>query len=177
MGQTLASYAIRLLESEPRLSAALEVPLLVWADAEVLAEEDQDRVFQTRGGGALDRPQAGEPVVFELRKQTTKVNPFLMGITVGRNDNNDIVLDDPSISRFHAYFQQDARSGGWKLVDAESRNGTWVAPLKLAGNISQPVGDRGLIRFGDLTMRFLLPGTFLEYLKLQMESSGPVEIR
>ncbi len=82
-------------------------------------------------------------MLFELKKVPGRPNAFYRwsGVTVGRIDTNDIVVDDGSVSRFHAYFQKDARTGDWHVVDAESKNGTWVGPLKLQPNERARIGE------------------------------------
>jgi pSer/pThr/pTyr-binding forkhead associated (FHA) protein len=46
-------------------------------------------------------------------------------VTIGRGEQNDVVLDDPdrTISRFHAEVRPE--DGGYVLVDLGSQNGTW----------------------------------------------------
>jgi pSer/pThr/pTyr-binding forkhead associated (FHA) protein len=88
-----------------------------------------------------------------------------MGITVGRTENNDLVLDHSSISRFHAYFLRDSRAKTWKLVDAESKNGTWVGPLRLERGATAPVQDRTRLRFGYVDMTFLEPESFFRHVE------------
>ncbi len=46
-------------------------------------------------------------------------------ITIGREDRNDAVVPDPTISRFHA-FQKCTPGGGSSIQDAGSTNGTTV---------------------------------------------------
>lgn len=45
-------------------------------------------------------------------------------LTVGRSGENDIMLDDVTVSRHHAEFVADG--DGWALVDMGSLNGTYV---------------------------------------------------
>ena len=47
-------------------------------------------------------------------------------LTIGRGEQNDIVLDDPDkiVSRFHAELRPEG--GSYVLVDLNSQNGTWV---------------------------------------------------
>jgi len=45
-------------------------------------------------------------------------------VRIGRDARNDIVLDDKSVSRFHAEVRADA--GTFFIVDLKSRNGVWV---------------------------------------------------
>lgn len=51
-------------------------------------------------------------------------------ITVGRTRNNDIVLNDVSVSKFHAYFR--IVDDQLEIADAGSLVGTWVGNTRLA---------------------------------------------
>ena len=162
----LLTYARKMLEAGPAGLSTLDVPLLVW---ESTPERPGDEpLLDTQAGTFLSRPRSGEPVVFELKKGNAKANAFAMGITVGRADSNDVPIDDVSISRFHAYFQKDAKSGVWKLYDAESMNGTWLGPLKLTGKGGEPLKDKARLRFGDIEVTFLEPPSFIAYLNEQL---------
>lgn len=48
------------------------------------------------------------------------------GLTIGRGQQNDVVLEDRdrTVSRFHAEVRPEG--GGYVLVDLNSQNGTWV---------------------------------------------------
>ena len=75
-------------------------------------------------------------------------------ITVGRAPNNDVVLQDGQVSKFHAWFRQGP--AGMELVDAGSRNGTYVDEKRLPGRSSGLVVRTGqTLRFGDLAFRYL----------------------
>jgi pSer/pThr/pTyr-binding forkhead associated (FHA) protein len=76
---------------------------------------------------------------------------------VGRAPNNDIYLDHPTVSKFHAYFRKVA--GDWRLLDANSQNGTWVRGELVRGETAVRDGDA--IAFGHSPSL-----TFLEPLKL-----------
>lgn len=45
-------------------------------------------------------------------------------VRVGRGAENEVVIDDPAISRLHARFE--CEGGVWRVVDCESTNGTKV---------------------------------------------------
>jgi hypothetical protein len=68
-------------------------------------------------------------------------------VTVGRTANNDVVLPDISISKFHAFFRLSGRERA-HLVDAGSKNGTWLNGVRLP-----PRGEPALIQVGD-ALRF-----------------------
>jgi len=64
-------------------------------------------------------------------------------VTVGRADDNDLVLADPEVSRHHARLEPDGQ--GWRAIDLGSTNGTWVNGVRLnAATIA--VGDE--VAFG-----------------------------
>jgi hypothetical protein len=146
-------YCRRYLTEAELLRQSLDCPLLFWAAPATAKGEEP--WLGTGSGVQMKEPRAGEPVLFELKKVPGKANAFAMGVTVGRIDTNDIVIDDSSISRFHAYFQKDPRSSAWQLVDAESKNGTWVGPLKLGPNERAIVSDETKVRFGDVELTFI----------------------
>jgi hypothetical protein len=50
-------------------------------------------------------------------------------VTVGRAEDNDLVLADPEVSRHHARLEPDGQ--GWRTVDLGSTNGTWVNGVRL----------------------------------------------
>ncbi|MDB4968146.1 MAG: domain containing protein [Myxococcales bacterium] len=99
------------------------------------------------------RMAAGEkfPAVLPVRKvQTT----FPSMITVGRARNNDIVVPDALVSKFHAFFRQvDA---DWALSDAGSANGTKVGDVALVPKgAAEKVRSGEKITFGVSSFRFV----------------------
>jgi hypothetical protein len=85
-------------------------------------------------------------------------------ITVGRTKNNDVVLPDPRVSKFHAYFR--LQGGGWELADAGSVNGTRIGDLVLPPKGQpHPVHFGDQLRFGDLVLTFMDPNTTWQALR------------
>jgi hypothetical protein len=83
-------------------------------------------------------------------------SPFPRIVTVGRTKNNDIVLADVGISKFHAFFKEEG--GQFFLADGESRNGTFVEgerafPTKQGKPTALTSGLR--VKFGALEFRFV----------------------
>jgi pSer/pThr/pTyr-binding forkhead associated (FHA) protein len=103
-----------------------------------------------------------EPLAVVIEK--TKDNAFQRRITVGRTANNDIVLDDQSVSRFHAYLQQDERHE-WTLTDAGSRNGSFVSGRRLAPRTPAPLANAAVVRIGAVQLTFYSAQGFLDLLK------------
>jgi ABC transport system ATP-binding/permease protein len=67
---------------------------------------------------------------------------FGAAVTIGREPDCDVVVDDPDVSRIHARIE--ARdTGEWHLVDAGSKNGTWIDANRVSDTpIISPVSIR-----------------------------------
>ncbi len=71
-------------------------------------------------------------------------------LLVGRGPDCDLHIPHPSISRRHAELQADP-SGGWRLVDHDSKNGSFVNGARVSQE--RLVGNAWL-RFGDVHCEF-----------------------
>ena len=69
---------------------------------------------------------------------------------VGRGAHNDVVLSDKSVSSTHAKLQR--RANDWYVVDAESRNGTYVDGDRVSGERKLPPACE--VRFGGIKALF-----------------------
>ena len=67
-------------------------------------------------------------------------------LSLGRGEENDIVIPHPSVSRAHARLLR--RNGVYELMDLNSTNGTFVDERKVSGSASLSNGSR--VRFGDV---------------------------
>lgn len=163
---TLTALAHMLLINEERFRRELTVPMLVWESPPRPVSDDV--LLGTLSSMDLTTPpRQGEPQVFWLRKSGNKQNAFAMGVTFGRTENNDLCIGDHSVSRFHGYFQQE-RSGHWNIVDAESKNGTWLGTQKLLANQPTLLPDGARLRIGDVDLVFYEPASFMAYLHRRM---------
>jgi putative nucleotidyltransferase with HDIG domain len=70
-------------------------------------------------------------------------------LRVGRLEALEVVLDDGSVSRYHAELRATDR--GWKVRDLGSTNGTRLNGVRL-GNGQWPLRARDLLQFGDVTV-------------------------
>ncbi len=73
-------------------------------------------------------------------------------ITVGRTPNNDVVLRDVTVSRFHAYFRQ--RGDKWIVADAGSKNGSELGGEPLEARKERELVSGTAVRIGDLELTF-----------------------
>ena len=62
-------------------------------------------------------------------------------VTIGRGSANDLVLDDESVSRFHAVFKQEA-DGGVRVADRGSTNGVLLNGTAISTETALVQGDR-----------------------------------
>lgn len=105
--------------------------------------------------------------------EKSKRNPFSGMITVGRAPNNDLILTDSSISKFHAYFRATPKDG-LSLYDVGSTNGTKVEdkPIKVDG---VPLATLARILIGDKPFVFIARADVKAWLTAQIVEvrSGP----
>ena len=92
------------------------------------------------------------------------LNVFSSMVTIGRAQNNDVVVPDKRVSKFHAYFRE--MDGGWSVTDANSTNGTEVEGLLLQSERSHRVRSGSSIVFsGVIECVFLEPEELLSLVR------------
>ena len=133
-------------------------------------EEDREVQFRTVVGDEAIPGTVGASDLGKLRVQPLvkrESGAFEGLVHVGRTANNDIVLDDPSISKFHAFFVRDQLRRIYQLSDAGSMNGTFVDGERLAEGDRRDLSSRQNIRFGTaFSFRFHEPDGFHEFVRL-----------
>jgi hypothetical protein len=129
------------------LRLALIAVLFAFVAVSALTMRSGLMVRSSRGSARASAVMAGPRLVLE-RPGRTGIEPgaafALAGImTIGRDAANGIMLADVSVSGRHATIEQV--TGGWKLADLGSTNGTFVN--------GGPVDGRGvLLRGGERLM-------------------------
>ena len=73
-------------------------------------------------------------------------------LTIGRDDDNDIVLDELTVSRYHAVLLSDA--DGLQVIDLQSTNGTLVNGVPVPPDEPLRLNDEDLIQFGGVLARY-----------------------
>lgn len=136
------------------------------ATEEEAANDPEDSAafrFRTASGVSGLTLGGGDPTVAYLEK--TKDNAFQRRVTLGRTGNNDIEIDAPSVSRFHAWFVRDEKTEAWTIIDAGSKNGTQVAGKKLVPKKPADLINASRVRVGQVDLTFFTAEGFLVQLK------------
>lgn len=162
----MATYALMYIGRQYLLDPAgcgktFPNPWLVWSPPKRAAEAIMATGTFSAAGRELDEPTAIEIVKGDK-------SAFAFGITVGHSENNDIILRHEQVSRFHAYFQ--VVGGKLSLVDADSRNGTFIDGVRLTPSKAFPLPPEARLRFGELEVRFFQPERMMAF--LEKESLG-----
>ena len=96
------------------------------------------------GLGAHTGTLAGPSAVAELRGRDGQRHRLEGSTRIGRRPDNDIVLDDDEVSRYHAVVIDTA--GNFVISDLRSTNGVQVAGRRIRGSATLADGDH--IRIG-----------------------------
>ena len=103
-------------------------------------------------------------LLFQFDDLVVATVPPLHGVdelTVGRQPDSDLVLDDPSVSKTHAVLRWDATAARCTIQDAGSTNGTFLnASIRLRRETTLKNGD--ILSFGEVQYWFLLTPTLYE---------------
>jgi len=88
--------------------------------------------------------------------------PSIDPIWVGREEKNDVVIPDASVSSVHAYFVLD-KGGMYRLQDLGSKNGSFIDNERVPSKDEGPAVELKSvcrIRFGSVTLTFLMVRDF-----------------
>lgn len=129
------------------------------------ADNPFDDVATTLNDEAADGSACTGFVVLPVRRKETSHFEF---ISVGRHGNNDVVIHDASVSKFHAIIKRDA-AGQYSLFDGGSTNGTYVdgsaAPTTKDRVKPLPLSSGCNVRFGHCEFSFVLARDFRTLVK------------
>jgi ABC-type multidrug transport system ATPase subunit len=107
-----------------------------------------------QGGRGYGMPPAAPAAAprFSVERQPSAVLQLPATLLkIGRATDNQVVVADLSVSRYHAELRKDPR-GGYVIVDLGSHNGTFVNGQRVG---SAPVTERDIIAIGPATFRLV----------------------
>lgn len=169
MAESLVALLRSWLSDQAAFKASVDYPVLLWQGTSQTGAAGND-VSATVVGITAARPRSGETLVYRVKNSPDKSAPFVLGITLGRGRRNDLLIDDESISRFHAYFRHDVKVNRWFMTDAESKHGTFINEGKVKPSEPTELAADTKIRFGNVETRFLLPERFFAELNALAKS-------
>ena len=112
-------------------------------------DDGPERAFRTIDVSTLGTRGARAVGVIPVVKRPG-VNPYASMITVGRARNNDITIEEMSMSKLHAWIRVPTADNGGApptITDAGSRNGTFVNG-RLVGEGPTPLAVGARLRLG-----------------------------
>jgi pSer/pThr/pTyr-binding forkhead associated (FHA) protein len=153
---------LALRSTRPEFVAKNPHPLLYGAGGLVRPRGPQPTKVFERGGPEAEQTRtmriiddAQAPAMLLAVRKTQEAFPSM--VTVGRTSNNDLVVSDINVSKFHAWFR--VAGGKVDLTDAGSRNGTFVGRYRLqAKGPARPVFPGDEVRFGNVAFLLLDAG-------------------
>lgn len=102
----------------------------------------------------MSSPRRSQPSIYRLTVEGQSVS-FRRGerVRIGRHPQNELVLEDTSVSRFHARVEWSRRPGAPMIVDLGSSNGTYVDGVR---RVRAPLSELSKIVVGDVRVSLLL---------------------
>src|SRR5215212_7034264 len=87
------------------------------------------------------------------REKVLAFKPGGRRISVGRASDNDLQLNDKSVSKIHAALVMN-REGTLMVADTGSTNGTYINGRRISYGESRQIEDGDVVGFGDVEVRF-----------------------
>ncbi|HIA03154.1 MAG TPA: FHA domain-containing protein [Myxococcales bacterium] len=156
-----------------RTNALESITLLHITECSDLATQPVDtEIMQTR--------EVAQPICFPVQK-TTRFSIYgeaygdlcpwpANSLTVGRFQNSDVVINEYTVSKIHAWFQLDALGDSHWLTDAGSTNGTWVGKQRLQPGERKLVQSGQFLTFGRMVVQYYVESDFYAYVSNLLNS-------
>ncbi len=156
--QTAEAFAKGLEETTSTTTAVSSAPTAM-KDVVSLYTQYQKSLVEQRGVSVFQEFEA-PPVLTEDKiqilaadKTSNIVAVKTTGMTIGRESDNDIPIDDQKASRHHARIEFDGKS--YRVIDLDSTNGTYLANARLLPGITEEWTPEKALRIGDTWFRLL----------------------
>lgn len=140
---------------------------LVWEPGAWSAPPVQGNDTATRlptAGSAVTAPQRGDALCFEL-----DLPPKATLLRLGRASENDIVVNDATVSREHLRLTRQA-NGRWSAEASPQAKSTFLGPLFLMPGKPVQLSDGQKLKVGDVVFTFHEPASFVTRLSSALEN-------
>ncbi|MGD8583963.1 MAG: FHA domain-containing protein, partial [Chloroflexota bacterium] len=123
-----------------------EVELFNLYQPSVLVQKERHQAQMSAQEKAEDR------LLVMMRDQTSKTIPLTReGLTIGRGEDNDLVVDQPNVSRHHARIEHDGQR--YVVVDLNSTNGVYLNDVKVLPQVREPFNPESVLTIGDTWLK------------------------
>jgi FHA domain-containing protein len=119
------------------------------------ATSPRETVYRAKGLGTRRRSaRATGSAYYAYRIRRKRLKPGAR-VSVGFLRTNDVIIQEATISRVHAYIERGA--SGYVVIEAGSSNGVKVNDTKVNLGQSVPVRSGDRIAFGNVSTLFMMP--------------------
>jgi serine/threonine protein kinase len=165
--QSAAELADALKATLPDASQVMSAPAGAQANISLLTQY-QNSLIELRGAsilGAFNAPPASNPasdlnqdrIQILAPDQTSRAVVIQHpSMTIGRDPDCELPLDDPKSSRRHARIDFDGQN--YRITDLNSTNGTYLGATRLTPGVSKSWNPELAVRIGDTYLRLLRAG-------------------
>jgi hypothetical protein len=126
-----------------------------------------DRGVTLTGASSITPSSAALPAVSDERVivvlKKAAANPFPERISIGRANNCDVVIRDPSVSKLHGHFR-DIRADSAIFTDAKSSNGTRIDGNPVEAGVSVALQRQSIIVLGRVRLTLLTAAEVYDWL-------------
>ena len=110
----------------------------------------------------VEQREAALWAVYEIAKAEGNLRP---AISIGRTEDNDIIIADPSVSKLHAFLTLRPGHSKLQITDVGSKNGTYLRGAPLAPQSSVEIPSGTIVTLGRIPLRFISVKEMFLYLK------------
>jgi serine/threonine protein kinase len=121
-------------------------------------EEETYRIPLSKQSSSLPHPTGGREHTMEVALHGPSGRTMLGSTvcTLGRAQDNQLVISDPKASSHHAEIRPSAQ--GYSIVDLGSTNGTFVNEQLLMRDMPRALNQGDAIRIGNVTLTYVVSG-------------------
>jgi hypothetical protein len=148
------SRAVPISPDRPPVDALTTLQVPAFSNRDIVADADRTQLLA----------QLESRTWFILPLQKRSGIGDLHRISVGRSDGNDVVLREPSVSKYHAHFDRN-EDGELAVTDDGSKNGTRVNGQPLAPGVERWVQPMDHIQFGKVPTFTCVPAVLRSVLR------------